>query len=67
MKVSYLSSILVLHYCVKTTVSLNLICVQMAGLCWMTVALVFFLSAGDSVTAVNRDDLAKIVKFMVDR
>ncbi|GLD68160.1 uncharacterized protein AKAME5_001947300 [Lates japonicus] len=40
---------------------------KMAGLCWMTVALVFFLSAGDSVTAVNRDDLAKIVKFMVDR
>ena len=39
-------------------VLINLFCVQMAGLCWVTVMLVFFLSAENSLAAVNQNGLA---------
>ncbi|XP_022616406.1 uncharacterized protein LOC111232967 [Seriola dumerili] len=39
----------------------------MAGLCWVTVVLTFLLSPGISATAVDKDDLKKIVNFMMNR
>ena len=39
---------------------------QMAGLCWMAVTLVWFLSAGNSL-AVKEDELAIIVREVLNR
>ena len=51
---------------VKNTLLIILICVQMAGLCWMAVALAFFLSA-ENTLAVDQNRLAEFVNGTLDK
>ena len=52
-----------LHYLIPAC----LICVQMSGLCWTAVMLTVVLSAGTSFAAVDKTQLANIVKFIMDK
>ena len=43
------------------------VCVQMAGLCWMAVVLAVFLSAENSLAAVDQNRLAAFVDGVLSK